>query len=157
MSIHFWKILKGVRPFFSKKSRETEDFGPIMKGEAMGRKTYDELDFTDDFLFCRILMENEDLCIELVEMITGRKIRSVLHPQDQKAIQLTRDGMGIRLDVYFEDEDNVIYDIEMQTEKKEDIPKRSRYYQGLIDLNILSKGEKYNKLKLPTPNVEFVP
>ena len=33
-------------------------------------KSYDELDFSDDFLFCHILMANEDLCIELVEMIT---------------------------------------------------------------------------------------
>ena len=43
----------------------------------MREKTYDELEFTDDFLFCHILMENEDLCIELVEMITGRKIKSI--------------------------------------------------------------------------------
>ena len=113
----------------------------------MGRKTYEELDFTDDFLFCKIMMNNEDLCIELVELITGRKIRTILHPQDQKAIRLTRDGKGVRLDVYFEDTDNVVYDIEMQAEKKKNLPKRIRYYQGMIDLNILAKGGKYADLK----------
>ncbi len=77
----------------------------------MREKTYDELEFTDDFLFCHILMENEDLCIELVEMITGRKIKSIIKPESQKSIRLTYDGKGVRFDVYFEDEENVIYDI----------------------------------------------
>ena len=52
----------------------------------MNEKTYDELEFTDDFLFCNILMANEDLCIELVEMITGRKVKSIVKSEDQKAI-----------------------------------------------------------------------
>ena len=112
----------------------------------MGRKTYEELDFTDDFLFCKILMDNEDLCIELVELITGRKINSVLHPQDQKAIQMTRDGKGIRLDVYFEDEENVIYDIEMQTINRKDLPKRTRYYHSMMDQAYLKRGSKYSEL-----------
>ena len=113
----------------------------------MSEKTYDELEFTDDFLFCRILMENEDLCIELVEMITGRKIKSIIKPESQKAIRLTYDGKGVRFDVYFEDEENVIYDIEMQASKKYNLRKRSRYYQGMIDLNILGKSKDYETLK----------
>ena len=113
----------------------------------MSEKTYDELEFTDDFLFCHILMENEDLCIELVEMITGRKIKSIIKPESQKAIRLTYDGKGVRFDVYFEDEENVIYDIEMQASKKYNLRKRSRYYQGMIDLNILGKSKDYETLK----------
>ena len=81
-------------------------------------KSYDELGFTDDFLFCRILLENEDICIELVEMITGRKVEKVVHSETQKAIRLTHDGRGVRFDVYFFDEYNVVYDIEMQTSTK---------------------------------------
>ena len=110
-------------------------------------KTYDELEFTDDFLFCHILMENEDLCIELVEMITGRKVKSIIKPESQKAIRLTYDGKGVRFDVYFEDEENVVYDIEMQTSRKYNLGKRSRYYQGMIDLNILGMGKDYGNLK----------
>ena len=113
----------------------------------MREKTYDELEFTDDFLFCHILMENEDLCIELVEMITGRKIKSIIKPESQKSIRLTYDGKGVRFDVYFEDEENVIYDIEMQAGKKYNLRKRSRYYQGMIDLNILGKSKDYENLR----------
>ncbi|MCR5788931.1 MAG: Rpn family recombination-promoting nuclease/putative transposase [Lachnospiraceae bacterium] len=113
----------------------------------MKQKDYDELEFTDDFLFCRILSSNEDLCIELAEMITGRKIKSLLRVEEQKPISMTHDGKGVRFDVFFEDEENVIYDIEMQTVPKSNLPKRTRYYQGMIDLDNLGSGKDYNDLK----------
>lgn len=113
----------------------------------MKEKSYDELDFTDDFLFCKIMMENEDLCIEMAEMITGRQIKTLVCSEDQKPIRLTRNGKGVRFDVYFEDDENVIYDIEMQAAKKKDLPKRTRYYQGMIDLNILTRGDTYKLLR----------
>ena len=52
----------------------------------MHKKSYDELEFTDDFLFCHIMMANEDLCIEIAEMITDRKIKSILKSDDQKSV-----------------------------------------------------------------------
>jgi predicted transposase/invertase (TIGR01784 family) len=35
----------------------------------------------------------------------------------------------------------------MQKGKRKNLPKRSRYYQGSIDLDMISKGEDYNELK----------
>lgn len=52
----------------------------------------------------------------------------------------------MRLDVYLEEGDRV-FDLEMQTTNKRNLPKRSRYYQGMIDLNTIEKGESYKKLK----------
>ena len=49
--------------------------------------------------------------------------------------------------MYVEDEINTIYNIEMQATDKKNLPKRTRYYQGMIDLNIIDKGENYNKLR----------
>lgn len=37
--------------------------------------------------------------------------------------------------------------MEIQTESKKSLPKRTRYYQGMIDLHILEKGEDYASLK----------
>ena len=45
-----------------------------------------------------------------------------------KSVDMTYDGKGVRFDVYGEDDDTV-YDIEMQTSITADIPKRIRYYQ----------------------------
>ncbi len=65
----------------------------------------------------------------------------------KSSISLTHDGRGIRFDIYFEDEENVLYDIEMQTSYHKSLPKRARYYQGMIDLNSLSKGKRFRELK----------
>ena len=40
-------------------------------------KRYEELNFTDDFMFCKILQENEDLCKELTELVLNRKIGTI--------------------------------------------------------------------------------
>ena len=111
------------------------------------QKEFDELSFTDDFMFCKVLVNNPDICKELVEMIVGRKVKTIVNPDNQKTIDMTSDGKGVRLDVYFEDQENVVYNIEMQTTNPGNLPKRSRYYQGVIDLNIIEKGADYSELK----------
>ena len=57
------------------------------------------------------------------------------------------DGQGIRFDVYSEDDSKTVYDCEMQTSRKDNLPKRTRYYQGMIDLNLLERGANYKELK----------
>ncbi len=73
---------------------------------------YDELLFTDDFMFCKILQNNPDHARELVELVLDRKIRHILMPESQKAIELKADGRGVRFDVFFEDDEKTVYDIE---------------------------------------------
>ena len=109
-------------------------------------KEYEELRFQDDFMFCKILQENEDLCKDLTELIIGRKIGSIVKPEKQKTIEITADGHGVRFDVYFEDDEKRVYDIEMQWSDTLELPLRSRYYQGMIDLDYLEKGKKYQEL-----------
>ena len=113
---------------------------------TMKRKAYQELTFTDDFLFCNILQTNPDICKALVELILGRKVAQIKMPESQKSIDITTDSKGVRFDVYFEDEVGVTYDIEMQTNNGDDIPKRSRYYQGVSDIYQLRSGAFYNQL-----------
>lgn len=119
------------------------------KGINYGKriKEYNELDFTDDFMFCMILENNLELCKELLELILDIKIKKVELANSQKRIDLTYDGKGVRLDVYVNDSENTVYDIEMQTTKQKELPKRTRYYQGMIDLNLIQKGMDYSELK----------
>ena len=111
------------------------------------KKAYDELCFTDDFLFWKILTSDTELCREMLELLLDLKIREVRLAQGQKAVDLTYDGRGVRFDVYVEDADNSVYDIEMQVKVEKQIPKRLRYYQGMIDLNLLSSGKLYSELR----------
>ena len=75
------------------------------------------------------------------------KIRKIVYPQTQKTIDLSLQAKGIRLDVYVEDDQNTVFNLEMQTSDGANLPKRMRYYQGMIDLNILDKGQDYTTLK----------
>ena len=113
----------------------------------MALKEYSQLTFTDDFMFCKVLYTNKDLCKELLELILDIKIADIDFIDDQVSFKQTYEGRGIRLDVYAEDSDRTVYDIEMQTSIKGNLPKRSRYYQSMIDLNQIEKGASFSLLK----------
>lgn len=112
----------------------------------MSQKTLQQLELKDDFMFGAV-MRDPKRCKPLLEHILGVQIREIRYPELQKIIDNTMDAKSVRLDVYIEDSDNTIYNIEMQTTNKKNLPKRMRYYQGMIDLNIISKGDEYNQLK----------
>ena len=113
---------------------------------AMKMKKYEELELRDDFMFSRI-MSNPKFVKPLLETILGVKMRKIVYPQTQKTIDLSLQAKGIRLDVYVEDDQNTVFNLEMQTSDGANLPKRMRYYQGMIDLNILDKGQDYTTLK----------
>ena len=113
---------------------------------AMKMKKYEELELRDDFMFSRI-MSNPKFVKPLLETLLGVKIRKIVYPQTQKTIDLSLQAKGIRLDVYVEDDQNTVFNLEMQTSDGANLPKRMRYYQGMIDLNILDKGQDYTTLK----------
>ena len=110
------------------------------------QKQYQELTFTDDFMFGKVLVNNPEICRRLLEVLL--EIKKIAFPERQKTIEILSDGKGIRLDVYVDDENGTIYNIEMQTKVKKELPKRSRYYQGMIDMNLIERGAKYKELKL---------
>ena len=112
------------------------------------QKQYQELTFTDDFMFGKVLVNNPEICRRLLEVLLEIKIKKISFPERQKTIEILADGKGIRLDVYVDDENGTVYNIEMQTKIKKELPKRSRYYQGMIDMNLIERGAPYKDLKL---------
>ena len=109
-------------------------------------KSYEELDFTDDFIFCKVLTSDKELCMELLELILGMKVVDIQYLNQQQTMKETYDSKGIRLDVYVENQ-NDVFNMEMQVEISSELPKRSRYYQDMIDLNLLGVGYDYRELK----------
>ena len=109
-------------------------------------KKYEELDITDPFIFAKVMSEKE-LCKPLLENILNIKIRDIVYVDYEETIQMTAKSKGIRLDIYVEDDDNTVFNLEMQSTTYKELPKRSRYYQGIIDLNMIEKGESYDILK----------
>lgn len=95
----------------------------------------------------KITIQDADICRKFLEIILDIKIQKVEYPEGQKIIDLSKDAKSVRLDVYVEDDANTIYDVEMQTTTNRNLPKRSRYYQGMIDLDHLRRGMDYTELK----------
>ena len=110
-------------------------------------KTWEELTIQDNFLFQKV-MQNKRICKHLIEKILGIKIRKITYPDAEKSIDIRLDSKSVRLDVYVQDEHNVVYDIEMQpTDGKDgELAKRTRYYQAMIDMDVLEKGQDYEEL-----------
>ena len=107
---------------------------------------WEELGISNDFLFGKIMQEQE-LCKELIQIILpDLKIDHIEYPELQKSITPDMDAHGVRLDVYVKDDKETVYDIEMQMGDTKKLPKRSRYYQGMIDLQLIDKGQHYKKL-----------
>ena len=100
---------------------------------------------SDDFVFSK-MMRNKAICKGLVETLLGFDIDRIEYPEEQKSIDIAMDAKSVRLDVYVKDDKDTVYNIEMQTSPQSYLPKRSRYYQGMIDLNLIEKGELYDKL-----------
>lgn len=113
----------------------------------MTETNWESLDISNDFLFGKV-MQNPDLCKELLQRILpDLNIERIEYPELQKSIKEGAESRGIRLDVYSKDDKNIVYNVEMQASDSKELPKRSRYYQGMVDLQLLEAGDKsYMKL-----------
>ena len=107
---------------------------------------WEELTFANNFLFCKIMEENPEICRRLLEILLHIKIEKLSPPKSEWTMQESVGSKGVRFDVYTKDE-NRIFDIEIQTTNQKNLPKRARYYQSVIDMDNLSHGEKYTQLK----------
>ena len=106
---------------------------------------WEELGIANDFMFGKVMQE-PGMCRRLLEIILDKEIDHIEYPEEQKTLDITKDARSVRLDVYVADGKGTVYDIEMQTTDTRELPKRSRYYQGMIDLNLIEKGESYKRL-----------
>ncbi len=112
----------------------------------MKRKSFDELTLMDDYMFAQV-MRNTDFLKPLLECILGFEIAKIQFVEPQKSEKEGYDSKAIRLDLYVEDINHNIYNVEVQTTNKKNLPRRIRYYQSVIDISILAPGVNYNELK----------
>ena len=109
-------------------------------------KKYEELTIVDNFMFGKV-MRDPGRCKKLLEIILKVKIRKVVLLEEEYTMNPSYLGKSIRLDILLEDDVNTIYDVEMQAENSDSVPKRSRYYQSTMDINLLEQGKNYKELR----------
>lgn len=110
------------------------------------RKSWEDLTLSDGFLFGKV-MRNPALCQKLIESLLNLDIERIEYQEEEKTIDIRYDSKGVRLDVYVKDEQKNVYNVEIQASDTKELPKRSRYYQSMMDLDLIEKGMTYKKLK----------
>lgn len=110
----------------------------------MTKKPFEELTYSDSFMFAAI-MEDEEICREVLERTLGIPIRRV-KTRSEAAIFSNSDYRSVRLDVLAIGADGSKFNSEMQTTNKHNLPKRSRAYQGQMDMVSLKPGADFNEL-----------
>ena len=115
-----------------------------MLTEAELQKKWESLTFTDDFIFSRV-MHDEEICRQVVELILGVRIGKIRYLSAQDEHKADPDSMRIIMDVFLRDENRII-NVEVQTGHKKELPKRSRYYQSVADVSTTPTGAKYRDL-----------
>lgn len=111
-------------------------------------KNYEELTFSDSFMFAKVT-EDPKNCKRVLESLLGEEINLISEPNVEKELRNVPGGKYVRLDLYAEDDKARVFDAEMQNYekgKKDSLPKRSRYYQAMLDSYILNAGEDYKNL-----------
>ena len=114
--------------------------------KTLVKKPFEELTITDNYMF-QAVMRDSNHVKPLLEMIIGKEIREVVIVETEKTQETGYESRGIRMDVYIKDDENTIYDVEMQSSRKRYLGKRFRYYQSAIDVDVVNKGAAFNALK----------
>ena len=136
---------------------------PVRKrGENLYRNIdWDAITIKNNFLFQETL-RNKSLCKQLLERVLHIQVKTIRYMETEKTMKAQLSSKNTRLDVYVEDKDGNVADIEMQTtdtksvinydERDEktiirELPLRTRYYQNIIGTNMLRKGMHYRELR----------
>lgn len=117
-------------------------------------KPYEELDITDNFMFCKVF-SNEDVAKDLLQDVLKIDIEKISVVAEATS-QEDPFRKSVRLDVLVREElagkegerrAGRYFDIELQMANTGELPKRARYYQGMCDLDALAKGADYEELQ----------
>ena len=118
----------------------------MQRHELTPAQKWERLTLADNFIFCKVLEDNPEVCRHLIEILLNIKIDRIEKPAAEKSLKTDFISRGIRFDVYVKDGNGRSFDIEIQTTRSTSLAKRARYYQGLMDVDNVQHGSGYDVL-----------
>ena len=114
----------------------------------------DSLNLIDDFMFTEASTDEQTASLLMrliIERATELRIGKLLIEPQKVVNGVDTDKHGIRMDVMIREVEQdgktvQLFDVEPNSIKSVDLPKRSRYYQALLDVKLLDSGVKYDNL-----------
>ena len=116
-----------------------------------GKNMYEKLTIRDKFMFGKVT-KNPEIARKMADLLIPVEIGEVTAVEREKFLQHRSTSKYVKMDMYLEDENGRVIDTEMQNKSQnkivqEELPLCVRYYQGMIDQEILSSGIDYIYLK----------
>ena len=126
-----------------------------IKGEIL--KTLKELTLLDKFLFDEVMDIPEAHEAALRIILGDENLKLLTAAQTEKEVRTAPWLRSIRLDVYSVDENLRIYNTEAQKSRKNDLARRSRFYQSVMDSSLLKPGDESFNLLNDTFTIMITP
>ena len=123
----------------------------------MRQKTADyQLNLSDFALFLSV-MKVKEAYQNVLSIILDESDLKLKEVKVEQVILNKTGKRAIRLDAWAQDTHNRQFDMEMQNDSdSDDLRKRSRFYQGLIDTPILKSGKETRYRQLPSTTIIFI-
>lgn len=110
-----------------------------------------------DFALFLTVMKNREAYRNTLSIIMDEPEIEIEQVKVEEVILNKSGKRAIRLDVWAKTKDQRIFDMEMQNEGHQDsMPKRSRYYQGMLDRPLLRSGKRTRYRDLPSTTIIFI-
>ena len=106
-----------------------------------------------DDIFIKIVLQDKRCTEYILQVIMEDDSLRLKEQCIQKDIPNVH-GHSLVLDCFCEDKEHNLYNIEIQNDPQEAIPKRARFHTSLIDIHSLKKGQNFNQL--PKTYVIFI-
>jgi predicted transposase/invertase (TIGR01784 family) len=110
-----------------------------------------------DFALFLTVMKNKKAYQNTLSIILDEKDLQLKEVKVEQVVLNKSGKRAIRLDAWALSEDERQFDMEMQNESGQDyLPKRSRFYQGLMDTPVLKSGKTTKYRHLPSSTIIFI-
>ena len=118
----------------------------------------EEYDFNlSDFALFLSVMKNKEAYESLLSIIMDEKELELTEIKVEQVVLNKSGKRAIRLDAWGLDKENRQFNTEMQNDSSsDDIRKRARYYQGLLDSPVLKSGKQTRYKQLPSTVIIFI-
>ncbi len=110
-----------------------------------------------DFALFLTVMKNKSAYQNTLSIILGEADLELKEVKVEEVILNQTGKRAIRLDAWAVDAKNRQFNMEMQNDaRQDDLAKRARYYQGMVDTPILKSGKKTRYRHLPATVIIFI-
>lgn len=99
---------------------------------------------SNNLVFTKVMSDNKDLCIEVVERMIGLEVEDIEYVNVEHMLPSVH-NRSVQLDVVLKATGKMV-NLEMQTYNRDDIGRRMRVHRSLMDATQIGKGERFGNV-----------